>query len=108
MEEKKEDTLWDNPMVRSAMKSMTIEQRKEYETIGKKMYGDINFNNVSNPEEKIEDVKDYLCELLKSGLHPSDMTENEQFIMASEFGQDWYKKWGYTQGDLKEIITLKK
>ena len=111
MEEKTESTLWNNPMVRSAMNAMTEEQKEEYRVIGEKMYGDMNFKNSTNlmdPDSQMKEAKLYLSELLKSGLHPSDLNENEQAVMAAEFGEEWYKKWGYVKEDLKEIVTIKK
>ena len=48
MEDKTKNTLWNNPMVRSAMNSMSEEQKEEYRAIGEKMYGDMNFKNSTN------------------------------------------------------------
>ena len=111
MEDKTENTLWNNPMVRSAMNSMSEEQKEEYRAIGEKMYGDMNFKNSTNlidPDSHMKEATLYVSELLKSGLHPSDLNENEQMVMSNNFGEQWYEKWGYTKEDLKDIVTLKK
>jgi hypothetical protein len=105
------NTLWNNPMVRSAMKAMTPEQRQHYKEVGEQMYGNMNFKNSTisiEPAEQMVEAKLYITELLKSGLHPSDMDENEKMVMENEYGAEWYKKWGYVMEDLERIVTLKK
>jgi hypothetical protein len=110
-EKESKSTLWDNPMVRSAMKAMTPEQKQHYKEVGEQMYGNMNFKNSTisiEPEEQMAEAKLYLRELIKSGLHPSHMEENEKAVMENEYGKEWYKEWGYVKEDLDRIVTLKK
>ena len=105
------NTLWNNPMVRMAMKSMTEEEKQQYKKIGEQLYGNMNFKNSTltiDPDHQMKEAKLYITELLKSGLHPSHMEENEKIVMENEYGLEWYKKWGYTKEDLDSIVTVKK
>ena len=71
----------------------------------------MNFKNSTisiEPEEQMAEAKLYLRELIKSGLHPSHMEENEKAVMENEYGKEWYKEWGYVKEDLDRIVTLKK
>ena len=105
------ETLWDNAMTRSAMKSMSPEELQRYKEIGEAMYGGMDFegskvlNNVPVP---MEEAVAYVEESLKSGLHPSMLEENELALLNDVRGELWYKMWGYSEEDLKEIVTVKK
>ena len=110
-QESKQDTLWDNPMTRSAMKAMSPEELQRYKDIGESMYGNVNFeaskvlNNIPPP---MEEAVAYVEESLKSGLHPTMLEENEIALLVDVRGALWYKMWGYEEEDLTEITTLKK
>lgn len=102
--------LFDNPMVRAAMKSMSQEEKDNYKRIGQKLYN-IDFT------QQLEDNKDlgsliteaqaYVETQLRSGMHPSMLEETEKQVMENVKGPEWYKEWGYTKEDLTEIITTK-
>lgn len=105
-EETEQNTLWDNPMTRSAMKEMSPEELQRYKDIGQSMYGDIDFeaskvlNNIPPP---MAEAVAYVEESLKSGLHPSMLEENEVTLLVDVRGDNWYEKWGYTEDNWKEI-----
>ncbi len=105
-EETTQNTLWDNPMTRSAMKAMSDEELQRYKDIGQSMYGDIDFeaskvlNNIPPP---MAEAVAYVEESLKSGLHPSMLEENEIALLADVRGDKWYERWGYTEDTWKEI-----
>jgi len=105
-EEAKQDTLWDNPMTRSAMKAMSPEELQRYKEIGQSMYGDVDFeaskvlNNIPPP---MAEAVAYVEESLKSGLHPSMLEEKEVALLVEVRGHKWYERWGYTQDNLNDI-----
>ena len=45
--------------------------------------------------------------MLKSGLHPSMLSDEEKFILKDILGDKWYEKYGYVKEDLHDIVTLK-
>jgi len=101
--------LFNNPMIESALKALSPEDLEKYREIGEKMYGTVNFeenkilNNIPPP---MYEAGAYICEQLKSGLHPSMMDDDEKRLMEEIFGKEWYTKWGYVEGDLTDIVTL--
>jgi hypothetical protein len=38
---------------------------------------------------------------LRSGLHPSDLEEQDIKLLETSFGEKWYEKWGYEKADLE-------
>jgi len=50
----------------------------------------------------------YIESSLKSGLHPSMLEENEKALLQDNYGDEWYKRWGYVEEDLNTIVTLKR
>ena len=103
--------LFDNPMVRSALSAMTPEQIEKYKHIGEEMYGGIDFEHsqvLSSMPPPMAEALAYVVESLKSGLHPTDLDEDEINLLKEGYGEEWYKKWGYSEGDLEYIITVKK
>jgi len=45
--------------------------------------------------DQIREFAAYVVESLKSGMHPSFLTEEEQECMRIHYGNEWYKKFGY-------------
>jgi len=97
--------LFNNPMVDSARKAMTPEHIEELKLKGESLYKNIDFEN-GTIDHDIEDSFFVLTEEIKSGLHPSFLTENEKSIMKEKLGDKWYEKFGYSVEDLQEIFTL--
>jgi len=106
LEEKKKQRvydLFDNPMVRSALESMTPEQVESYKRIGKEMYGTIDFEKsevLSNLPPPMAEALLYIEEGLKSGLHPTDLSKDEIALLVESYGKEWYKKWNWSEQDL--------
>ena len=101
--------LFNNPMVESALKSMSVEELQRYKEIGERMYGTIDFEDsqiLNNVPPPMYEAGAYISEQLKSGLHPSMMDDDEKRLMEELFGKEWYKKWGYVEGDLTDIVTV--
>ena len=109
LKESTNSSLFDNPMVRSAMAAMSEEDKEKYRIIGEQLYDGVDFEKSqlsgNLPPPMMEAVA-YTETQLKSGLHPSMMEEKEHRLMKEAYGDKWYTKWGYIEEDLKDIITL--
>lgn len=97
--------LFDNPAVKMALKSMTLEQREHYQALGKELFGTVDFTDgrVINTLETPKDAQaQYILEGLRSGLLPSDLNDDEKEILEEVYGKKWYKDLGYTKRDLRK------
>jgi hypothetical protein len=106
-----DEDLFDNPMIRAAKAAMSEEEKEQYRKIGQHMYGNMNFEDPRhriNPDVRMSEALACLESQLRSGLHPSDMEDNEKAIMVDAYGDSWYEKWGFVKEDLSEIVTTKK
>ena len=110
--ENKESTnvcnLFNNDMVNAARNSLTKEQLDRYKSLGEEMYGVVDFDNCKLYDDSLNEAYLYVREQLKSGLHPSMMSENEKRIMEEMEGKECYTKWDYVKEDLNDIVTLRK
>lgn len=91
-----QNNLFDNPMVRSAREAMTPEQLDEYKRKGEAMYNTIDFTSEDLNDGGINPMQitvAYIIEGLKSGLHPSYLTDDERTIMLNTFGEKWEREW---------------
>ena len=98
--------LFDNPMVRSAMNSMSVEELEKYKALGESMYGDVDFEQsevLSSLPPPMAEALAYIVEGLKSGLHPTDLDDDEKALLEESYGKEWYKRFHYTEADLKNI-----
>lgn len=101
MEEKYD--LFNNPMIDMARQGLTKEQVEEYKKIGEYMYS-TNFKvqeagSVEKPPDKT-DILQYAIEALKSGLHPTDLSETELQHLNEVYGDKWYEKYGWGPEDV--------
>lgn len=98
-------SLFDNPMIASALKAMTPEQLKEYEQIGKYMFStDFTANNPGQKmsvDEEMRAVGARALSYVKSGLHPNDLSEKECTILNALKGNEWWKEFGYTANEVR-------
>lgn len=101
-------SLFNNPMIENAQKSMTNEQKEHYKRIGEEMYNNIDFEKgeiLTNIDNSIKESGKYIYIQVRSGLHPSYLEENEKEIMTQVYGKEWYKEFGYNEKDLSEVNT---
>ena len=98
--------LFNNPMVEAARQSMTPEMLENYKRLGESMYKDIDFEN-GTIEIAIDESLKKLDHTIRSGLHPSMLSEDEKKLLSEELGEKWYEKYGYVEGDLNDIVTIK-
>ena len=88
--------LFDNPMIQRARAALSPEQLAEYEAIGEEMYNTVDFEKniiLNNEQDPLTEPYAFILEMLKSGLQPSDLDDNEQQIMDQMEGKDWMKKY---------------
>jgi len=103
--------LFNNPALRDAFNSLPKEEQERYKKIGEEMYNTIKFEEcqiMNNMTAPMDEAVAYILESLKSGLHPSELDENEKKILEDVCGSDWYISHGYVKEDLTEIVTVKK
>ena len=96
--------LFKNPMVQSALRSMTPDQIEQYKKMGQYMYNSINYKDneiVNSLQCPIEEALAYIVEGIKSGLHPIDLYNDECTVLIAAYGEQWYEKFGYTKNDLQ-------
>lgn len=106
-----DNDLFDNPMVHAALAAMSPEEKENYQRIGEQMYGNMNFEDARfliNPDAKMNEALACLESQLRSGLHPSDLEDNEKAVLKDAYGDNWYEKWGFVNEDLVKIVTVKK
>lgn len=97
--------LFDNPMVTNALKALSPEDVEKYKKIGEQMYGSVNFQDskiLNNVPAPVEEAVAYVEEGLKSGLHPKDLDNDELYCLIEAYGEEWYKKYGYTRAEVPE------
>lgn len=102
-------SLWNNDMVKAAMNQLSPEDLQKYKEIGEAIYKDVDYekSEIKNIPAPMSEALAYVEESLKSGLHPSMLDDNEKEVLKGYYGDDWYKKWGYVEGDLTDIVTVK-
>lgn len=105
-----ENDLFDNPMTRAAIAALSEEDKHKYKVIGDHLYNRINFEDgksLNNMPSCMTEAVAYLETSLQAGFHPSMLEENEKELMKETYGNEWYKRWGYIEEDLNDIVTLK-
>ena len=100
-------TLWNNPMVENAKKSMTKEQLENFRLKGESLYNTIDFvdengKSRSDNEFMIEGLS-YIVNSIKSGLHLSYLDDDEKKVLQEFYGEKWYEKFGYENEDTYRI-----
>jgi len=99
--------LFNDPQIMAVKNSLPPKIQEDYRLKGESMYKDLDFEN-STINKVINESVFEITELIKSGLHPSMLTDSEKLILEEDLGKNWYLKFGYKEEDLKEIYTLKK
>lgn len=83
--------------------SLSPEEKEKFKKAGERMYADKNMSMFDNPDEVLNESALYIAEGLKSGLHPRDLETNEIDILKTVFGKEWYKKFDYSEEDIKAL-----
>lgn len=113
-EDNNQASLWNNDMVKNATKSMSKQDLEKYARLGESFYKDVDYTTSTIIDKSnlvppfMKDAVLYIEESIKSGLHPSMMTTDEKELLKSVYGDKWYERYGYVEGDLTDIVTIKK
>jgi len=79
---KAREDLWNNP----AKDLMTDEQRVEFKEKGDHMYNQMDLDDL---ESNMVDAAAYVVLQLRSGVHPSYLSDDEKLLMQKLYGDDW-------------------
>jgi len=79
------------------MGSIPQEDIKRYKKAGEQMY---NIDFTTYTDDHITTSVAYVVEGLKSGIHPSFLTKDEQELMEKTYGKEWFKKYGFDSLEL--------
>ena len=99
--------LFNNPMINQAKKALSEEDKQRYKEWGEAVFEDIDYEtaSVTTYPPPMLNALVYIEESLKSGQHPSTLTEDEKNLLKEMRGEEWYVLWGYVEDDLTDIIT---
>lgn len=98
-----ENDLFDNPMVKNILKSMSPDEIQKYKQIGESLYGNVKFetNEVTNNiQPPMEESVAYIKEALKSGMLVEDLEDNEIKFLKDYYGDNWIEKLNLNKQDL--------
>jgi len=93
-------------MQKSLIQSIPEEERENFRKLGEKFHSSFDVfkgETVDLSTISMEESLAYVVESLKSGLHPSYLTEDEKAMVTAGYGDEWYTNWGYTKKDLETI-----
>jgi hypothetical protein len=96
--------IWNNPLVKDIEKQMSEKDKEAYKIQGEHMYNSISFENPE--QDRINDLVAYIAETLKSGMHPSYLSEEDRQLLETVYGKEWYKHFGYEKNELDTVIIL--
>jgi hypothetical protein len=94
-------------MQQTLMKSIPDEDRENFKKLGEKFHSSFDvFKGEAADLSTIsmEEALAYVVESLKSGLHPSFLTEDEKALVMAGYGEEWYKEWGYNKEDVEKGV----
>lgn len=100
--------LFNNPFVEAAKQALSDKDKERYAMLGESMYEGMNFETADN-----QTVPSFMSEaiykirhMIRSGLHPSVLDDNEKNVMKEVEGDLWYEKYGFEEADLTEIVNV--
>jgi L-rhamnose mutarotase len=98
-------TEWFNKMRQSFQEKLDPTEKEKYKKLGEQFYqtfeDDQQKSGSSSNDIFMEEAVAYVVESLKSGIHPSYLTEDEKVLMQAAYGEEWFLQWGWTHNDLK-------
>lgn len=101
--------IFNNPMINKARRTIPKEQQENWGKIGEEIYNSVDFVDADGksqtvPESMMEGAA-YIVDSITSGMHISYLEENEKELLKEVYGTSWFERFGYTEGDLTEIVT---
>lgn len=99
--------LFSNPMVESAKKALTQEQKEEYKKIGDYLYNSDNYKNLEMgskiKESSFEEILQYATEMLKAGGDPFDLSQKEIESLYKFYGEKWYDHFNLEESEIPKL-----
>jgi hypothetical protein len=106
----KENDLFNNPMVDSALAAMSPEDVEKYQKAGEYMHETVDFVNADGKKETAPAAMMngvmYILDSLRSGQHISTLESNEKRLLKETYGDEWYSVLGYTKEDVTNMVTF--
>lgn len=91
-------SLWNNPAINKMKEKMTDKQLEYFENQGSNMY---NYDFAkADIDADLKEITEYVICGLRSGLSPSDMSEDEKDAMCEIYGPTWYTQYGFSEEDV--------
>lgn len=91
-------------MRQSFIKNADPETVERLRKLGEKFHESLDIREKFDPNVyNMEEALAYVVESLKSGLHPSKLTDDEKTLLVAGYGDEWYRNWGYTKTDTEKI-----
>ena len=99
-----QEDLFNNPMVENLRKQLPKETLEKLKAEGEHVF-ELDFSNVGtdNDDSTSEAVYTQLDIMLRSGIHPSDLTFEEKDFLKEYVGKSWYEQYGFLENDLHRI-----
>lgn len=89
--------LFSNKALRDSFDRLPQKEKDYFRSVGEYMYAN---DYTGTLDDEIDRSYIYVSQSIKSGLHPSSLTEDEIGVMKSKEGDKWYSNYGYTEVDL--------
>lgn len=92
--------VFNNAAADIAIKQLTPEQREHYRQIGEALYGRVDFPDakiLDNMPPPMAECAAYIADGLKSGLLPSELSEDEERVAIEAWGDEWWNVFGFTK-----------
>ena len=87
--------MFTDKSLKSAFKSLPKEDQERYKQQGENMYS-VDYEGLGkDPNQALLESAAYISEGLKSGLLPTQLTQDELNVMRTIFGETWFEKFGY-------------
>lgn len=82
-------SLFNNPQAEQALAAMSPNTRRSYKEKGEAMYNTISFETSTLLHPNSPDDFNAIIRVLKSGLSPSDLDDDERATLKRHYGDGW-------------------
>lgn len=88
---------------KQAKENMSREDLDFYARLGEQFYTDFDMEEGAPHYDPVKSVAEEIGLMLRSGMHPSALDDNEKNVLRSVYGDEWYSRFGYIKEDLERI-----
>jgi hypothetical protein len=100
--------LFKDPALMAAKAQLTPEQQEAYKKAGEQMYNFDYGSGEQDIDKLLRESCNRVCHMLRHGLHPSYLEQDDVNIITEVIGEKWYSRFGYVKDDLERIVTVPK